>query len=250
MVSAAVLTPVALAAWWFGGVAWQVLLGLAAAALVFEWTGLCQYRPAWRGMTYMAAGLAWAAVSPFLWQGTSPAVELGAAAVAIWVVSQRLDLAGGLIYAGAGLLSLLWLRQDPVAGQANVLFVLLIVWATDIGAYLAGRLIGGARLAPAISPGKTWSGAAGGLVAGVVAGVAVAGGAGVQAIAVAALLSVVSQAGDLLESALKRFFKVKDSGGLIPGHGGVLDRVDGLLAAAPVAMGLAYLLGHGVALWQ
>ncbi|HET9020103.1 MAG TPA: phosphatidate cytidylyltransferase, partial [Acetobacteraceae bacterium] len=116
-----------------------------------------------------------------------------------------------------------------------------------IGAYLSGRLVGGARLAPRISPGKTWSGAIGGLLAAALVGAAAGGGRGAL---VAAVLSVVAQAGDLAESAAKRRAGVKDSGRLIPGHGGVLDRLDALLAAAPAAALLALALGPGVALWE
>ena len=142
--------------------------------------------------------------------------------------------------------ALLWLRDDPVAGRANVLFLLLVVWAGDIGAYLVGRWIGGPRLAPGISPGKTWSGAVGGLVAASVVGLLAAGllsdGAAGRAIPLAAVLGIVAQAGDLLESFVKRRLEVKDSGHLIPGHGGLFDRLDGVLAAAPVAALLALTL--------
>src|SRR5690606_13899764 len=112
-----------------------------------------------------------------------------------------------------------------------------VVWVTDILAYFVGKAVGGPKLAPSISPGKTWSGAIGGAAGGTLAGLIVAQfvptTAGMAVICVAALaLSVVSQAGDLFESSLKRRFSVKDSGRIIPGHGGVMDRVDGLVAAA------------------
>ena len=159
-------------------------------------------------------------------------------------------LAGGLaaILVAAGAIA--WLRTG---GWGNVLFVLLVVWATDIGAYLVGRMIGGPKLAPRLSPGKTWSGAAGGLACSLAVGLGAALISGTPfgpALAVAAGLSVAAQAGDLLESGMKRHFGVKDSGRLIPGHGGLLDRLDGLLAAAPVAALLAAALGRGVELWR
>lgn len=156
-------------------------------------------------------------------------------------------LLGGAAWIVLVAVAFVWLRADPLVGRGNVLFVLILVWATDIGAYLAGRLIGGARLAPRISPGKTWSGALGGLVAAALVGASVGAGRGAL---VAALLSVVAQAGDLAESAAKRRAGVKDSGRLIPGHGGVLDRLDALLAAVPAAALLALALGPGVALWE
>lgn len=154
----------------------------------------------------------------------------------------------GIPYIGLATAALIWMRADPAAGRANVLFVVLIVWAGDIGAYLAGRIIGGPKLAPAISPGKTWSGAAGGLCAAIL--VALCHGITARAALVAVALSVVAQAGDLLESDLKRMLGVKDSGHLIPGHGGLFDRLDGMLTAAPVAALLAAAVGPGVELWR
>ena len=129
------------------------------------------------------------------------------------------------------------------------------VWGCDVGAYLTGRLIGGPKIAPALSPGKTWAGAIGGLAGGLALAFATATAFGAdprdltRALVFAGAMAVLSQGGDLLESALKRQFGVKDSGHLIPGHGGMLDRVDGLLAAAPAAM-LLRLTAHGVQMWQ
>jgi phosphatidate cytidylyltransferase len=168
---------------------------------------------------------------------------------------RRLELAFGFPYLGLAAVALPWLRADPFVGLPNTLFVLVVVWTSDIGAYLVGRLIGGPKLAPAISPGKTWSGAAGGLVSAALASLAVAacfspGLSPLHVTASAVALGVVSQAGDLLESALKRHFGVKDSGRIIPGHGGLLDRVDALLAVAPVAALLAFTVGRGVVLWR
>jgi phosphatidate cytidylyltransferase len=165
---------------------------------------------------------------------------------------RRMRLPAGLAAAGAAwsvvaAVAFIWLRGDATVGRFNVLFVVMIVWASDIGAYAAGRLIGGRRLAPRISPGKTWSGAAGGLLAAALLGLATGRAAGAAA---AAVLSVLAQLGDLAESAAKRRAGVKDSGALIPGHGGLLDRLDGLLAAGPAAALLALALGPGVALWQ
>jgi phosphatidate cytidylyltransferase len=137
----------------------------------------------------------------------------------------------GLAYAAMAAFSLLLIRSF---GARYVYFILLVVWSSDIGAYAFGRLIGGRRLAPSISPGKTWSGAVGGLVTSVVLGGAVAGFS-VVSLTWAALLGVASQLGDLGESAVKRRYGVKDSGRLIPGHGGLLDRLDGLMAAAVIA---------------
>ena len=144
------------------------------------------------------------------------------------------------------------LRQaEAPVGWAAVLFILVVVWATDIAAYFAGRGIGGPKLWPRVSPKKTWSGALGGTAAALVAGglvVALSGiGGFVTGAALAVPLSIAAQAGDLFESAVKRKFGVKDSGTIIPGHGGVLDRVDGLFGAAALAWLLAGLgLGGGI----
>jgi len=166
-----------------------------------------------------------------------------------------LSLALGFPYIGLAAIALPWLRDDHTSGLANILFVLAIVWGSDIGAYVVGRIVGGPKLAPAISPGKTWSGAAGGLASAVLAALGIAaclssGYSPSHVMELAIGLGIVSQAGDLLESALKRRFGVKDSGHLIPGHGGLLDRLDALLAVAPVAAALAYTVGRGEVLWH
>ncbi len=166
-----------------------------------------------------------------------------------WTQMARRDAAellAGLAYAGLAVLALASLRALPGVGRPAMIFLLAVVWSSDIGAYLAGRLIGGPKLAPRISPGKTWSGAAGGVAAVLAVGVAAAALWPVPAapvVAAAAVLGVAAQAGDLLESAVKRHFGVKDSGRLIPGHGGLLDRLDGLMAAGLVAGAWIWLTG-------
>lgn len=253
--SAALLAPLALLCIWLGADAWTALLAAAATGLACEWVKLCGWRPlhppgiAVPLVVLLAAGFA------VFDQERLALAALAAGFVAVWAASGgRLSLASGVLYVGVASVALMWLRGDGAAGRANVLFLVLVVWASDIGAYAAGRLLGGPRLAPSISPAKTWAGAAGGLAAAMAVGewaAYVAGAASPgRAALVAAALSVASQAGDLLESAIKRRFGVKDSGWLIPGHGGLLDRLDGLLAAAPAAALLALLLGRGVYLWR
>jgi phosphatidate cytidylyltransferase len=157
--------------------------------------------------------------------------------------SKRWQMAG-FAYIAIPCASLIWLRDFTVpdvenAGMRMVLYVMFVVWATDIGAYFTGRHVGGPKLAPAISPNKTWAGLGGGiLAAGAIGGICASfvpypfSFAG--CIGVGMVLAAVSQGGDLFESWLKRRVGVKDSGSLIPGHGGLLDRVDGLIAATPV----------------
>jgi phosphatidate cytidylyltransferase len=212
--SAAILAPIAIICLWAGGWPWIAMVAVLTVALAAEWFTLTRGR-------------------------ASPAL-----------------IGAGVPYIALATIALLWLRADPDFGRVNVLFVVLIVWTSDIGAYVTGRLLGGPRLAPAISPGKTWSGAIGALAAAAIAGLCIAAGTGAMARGafltaplVAAGLSVVAQAGDLLESALKRQLGVKDSGRTIPGHGGLFDRLDGMLTAAPAAALLAVFLGRGVELW-
>ncbi|MEF2550193.1 phosphatidate cytidylyltransferase [Aurantimonas sp. A2-1-M11] len=153
----------------------------------------------------------------------------------------------GLFYAGAAALAPGMLRGSDEAGLATLGFIIVVVWSTDIFAYFTGRTFGGPKLLPAVSPKKTWSGAAGGLLAGTILGAVyahfVSGDVGVFIIVLAAVLSVVGQAGDLFESWIKRRFGVKDSGRLIPGHGGLMDRIDALI----VAMAVTWVVGLAIA---
>jgi phosphatidate cytidylyltransferase len=251
--SAMALAPIVLFAVWQGGLVWQALLTLVATVAVVEWAGLAALKLD-STLAVAAAASVPAAQAAYLATGmrSAPALVLMlAGAVLAW--RHRL-LGGGVLYVGAGYLGLLFVRNGA-GGLENLLFVLLVVWANDIGAYAAGRLIGGRRMAPKLSPGKTWAGAGGGLVLAIAAGLGVAIWAGAghagqyRAEGIAAVLSVFAQAGDLLESALKRHSGRKDSGSLIPGHGGVLDRVDGLLAAAMATL-VWQLAWQGAYLWQ
>lgn len=238
---------------------------MAIAVLAWEWVHLCGLSTrALPGMVVPVAVLA----SGILAVAEHPRAALVALALGwglTWWAAARMRgagrvgqpagwLAAGVLYIGIAGIALIELRHDNFAGRANVLFLVLVVWASDIGAYMAGRAFGGPKLAPAISPNKTWSGAAGGLAGAVLVGVAAAaalapGGAS-RAAAVAAMLGIMAQAGDLLESWIKRRFDVKDTSSLIPGHGGLLDRLDGVIAAAPAAALLAFALGQGQPLWR
>jgi phosphatidate cytidylyltransferase len=153
----------------------------------------------------------------------------------------------GLLYAILPMAALVWLRSDPAFGLAAVLYLFAVTWTTDIASYAVGRLIGGAKLAPRISPNKTWSGFIGGVLAAGLVGYAFAlvlgGTAPARLALISLLLALACQAGDLVESAVKRHFGIKDMSHLIPGHGGVLDRVDGLLFAALLAALVALLRG-------
>lgn len=251
ILSATVLLALALAAVYWGGPFFVAFVLLFALVMAWEWAGLCRLGRA--GLFVLAATIA----AP-IGVGGAGYVEfglVGAAAGGLLVYAAALSLGAGSpgwaalgpLYIGVPALAVIWLREGVEGGREIVLWLFGVVWVTDIGAYACGRLIGGRRLAPAISPNKTWAGFAGGILAAVALTVAAAALAGIAdpwpLILAAVLLSVVAQGGDLFESAVKRRFGVKDIGHIIPGHGGVFDRVDGILTAAPVAAGLVLLTG-------
>jgi phosphatidate cytidylyltransferase len=256
--SAVILGPLALLCLWFGGTAFVLLIGVGAVGIVLEWVRMSRHRSADPAAVAAGAGVIAAMAACVDAHPLAGVVVLAGFAVLSYALARGAGRSGvvafAVPYVGIAAVALLWLRDDPVAGRADILFLVLTVWAGDIGAYVVGRWIGGPKLAPRISPGKTWSGAAGGLIGGCLCGLVVAHLSSApstdwRVIAVAALIGVVAQSGDLLESQLKRRFGVKDSGRTIPGHGGLLDRLDGLLTAAPVAALLALAVGRGVVLW-
>ena len=159
----------------------------------------------------------------------------------------------GVPYIAGGVLAILTVRQWPLVGMGLASYLLLVVWGTDIGAYFVGRRLGGPKLLPAVSPSKTWSGLFGGIATAAFLGYACALGFHARmpfaALGVAAILAMVAQAGDLFESYVKRRCGVKDSGRMIPGHGGILDRIDGLLVAAVFLVLFHALLGERILWW-
>lgn len=245
--SALVLIPAALAAMYFGGLIWTGLIALCLLALGFEWSAMVLGKPVARlhQMVFLLALTAAYATAFFV--KPIVGVSVGGAVGVIYMVwgiskaSRSLFWLGfGAIYLSLGAISLDWLRlQSAPNGLILVLFLFIVVWATDIGAYCMGRLVGGPKIFPSVSPNKTWSGSMGGVVIAVLLAVLLKPAFGLLGtyfgLSIAAIgLSCVSQAGDALESALKRMFEIKDTGTIIPGHGGVLDRLDALLLAAPV----------------
>jgi len=247
LASAAVLGPIALLCLWRGGLAWDGFVGVALAGLGWEWGSLAARAQPWLLAALML--VVWFCAVRLGWEAGLLAVLAGTGLVA-WRSGGF--AAAGIPYAGIGGVALLGLRLQPEHGLYDVMFLVVTVWSTDIGAYLVGRILGGPKLAPKISPGKTWSGAVGGLLIGGFTGAMLASSAhgfDFKALPVGFLLSVFAQGGDLLESAIKRKLGVKDSGRTIPGHGGLFDRLDGFLAAAPVAAILVLCAHGGVPLW-
>ncbi|UPY35946.1 CDP-archaeol synthase [Sediminicoccus sp. KRV36] len=258
VLTASIIAPAALLCIWWGGAWWSGLMLLCVAGLAWEWVRLCggavtRLPGAWvPAFALLGAGLAlagwpWAGLIVVL-LGAGLVHRLAAGLPGFW-------LAFGVFYIGVAGIALLELRHDGAAGRGNVIFLFLVVWASDIGAYFTGRFLGGPKLAPAISPNKTWSGALGGvlgaMLVGVAAALALGGGSSIMAIAAVALvLGLASQSGDMFESWMKRRFGVKDSSALLPGHGGLLDRLDGVLAAAPLAALIGLAAGPGMHVWR
>lgn len=250
VVSSLVLAPLAVAAAYIGGAIFVVFWLLAALVVLWEWQTLVCGHDRNSVLTVGAAALVGAAAVLIVgWFGIAVAlVGLGGFGIAALASHARRGwCVAGLIYAAAILIAPVVLRRDTASGFAAILFLFVIVWLTDIVAYFAGRAVGGPKLMPCVSPKKTWSGAVGGTLAGVAGGVLLArqfGTAEIVAVAMVALvLSVASQAGDLFESMVKRRFNAKDASQLIPGHGGLMDRLDGFVAAA--AAGALIGLLHG-----
>lgn len=252
ILSALVMIVVTLIVTWVGGFSFRMLCAAVGGAVFYEWLRMARERST--APERQVTGLLMATVGIIVLLAPGGAlsfVMIGAlvvlAAIAASMLGSTRWNAGGLAYAGAAALSLALLRGEEVDGFKAVVFVFIVVWATDIMAYFVGRALGGPKLAPAISPGKTWSGAIGGtgfaIVFGLIAAFVMEAQLSIAALAgLILLLSVVSQIGDLFESWLKRRFVVKDSSRLIPGHGGVMDRVDGLVAAALVLYALGAVL--------
>jgi phosphatidate cytidylyltransferase len=250
ILSALVMLPPALAAMWYGGWAFEALVALAAALMAWEWDRLVTGRFGPSGIVAGAAGVgaAFLAANSPLWALALVAV----AGLAVFAIGRGRDGGRfwptlGVPYIGLPVVALAWLRADPWIGREAIVWLLVIVWATDIGAYAFGRVIGGPKLAPRFSPKKTWAGLVGGVICAALCGWGLAVWAGQSAATIAVVsggLAIVAQAGDIFESAVKRRFGVKDSSAIIPGHGGVLDRVDGVLPVA-LLVGVILLVNRG-----
>jgi phosphatidate cytidylyltransferase len=260
IVVAAVLIPLAVAIAYAGGWLWAALVTLAAIGLFVEWLAIVGLSGAMRVTVPGVAALAVSALCFAIGRLDAGLIVLAVGFVAVVSIApeRRNWAAAGFLYAAAAEIASVLVRLDPVKGFAALMFVLLIVWVTDSGGYFAGRGIGGPKLWPRVSPKKTWAGAAGGLVASlaVAAGFAALDlGKTLPLLVLSAVLSTVSQLGDLFESAVKRRFGVKDSSQIIPGHGGLMDRLDGFVAAVVVAALFGFLrggadgVGRGLMVW-
>jgi len=252
--SGVVMIALALTATYVGGFYFVAFWGLAALGVAWEWQRMIGGERVW--LRTLVAALALVAAAPlamFAPAGLSLLLLVaGAVAVGATAEAERRVCAGaGVLYAGAAMLAPALLRASPTQGLAAMLWVYAIVWGTDIGAYFGGRLIGGPKLWPAVSPGKTWSGAGVGAVVSTVLAVMAAALSvpvalrWIPLIEIGLITSVASQGGDLFESAMKRRAGVKDSSRLIPGHGGLMDRLDGFIVGASVAAVIAWVRSEG-----
>ncbi len=206
------LAPIAIGAIWMGGWSFSILVAVGGLLAVWEWCQMCSVKQnGGRFLVCLIVGTAYITIPCAL---------------------------------------LVWMRNDPESGRIFVFWFFCVIWATDIGAYLFGKTIGGPKLAPRISPNKTWAGLIGGIVSAMLVSWALIIWHGdqtalLEVILFGAILAITGQIGDLIESWAKRYFEVKDSGAIIPGHGGILDRVDAILLAAPVATGIRVIFGIG-----
>lgn len=252
-VSAAVMIPAVLAAVWFGGGPFLLLLAIAIGLMSIEWAKMsAPDAPAEVAVAISVAVLAAVFAAYTGWYRSAWLLMLAGACIAAVASRGRafraMDAAYGVIYIAPACIALVWLRNTseevftladgltPGPGVSWILITLAVTWSADIGAYAVGNLLKGPKLWPRFSPNKTWSGFFGGLAAASLAGVAVnavvsTGLSEAAAAGVGLVGGLATMTGDLWESILKRRFGVKDSGDLIPGHGGLLDRVDGLMFA-------------------
>lgn len=258
-VTAIALAAPAAAAVIFGPPYLTVFVGAIAAVMAWEWVHVTGAQTFGVTGATMAAFLLGAVVAAgfgrFYWAfgivvAAVPAVY---AAARFHAREHALPLAAGAAYIGVPALSLLWLYARPEIGRELVIWLICIVIACDVGAFFVGRALRGPKLAPRISPGKTWSGAIGGVTAAVAVGIALGLvlelGRPLVLAAAAFLFAAISEMGDLFESGVKRAFKVKDAGGILPGHGGMMDRVDGIVAALVAAAAAIWLAGGDLRSW-
>lgn len=241
--SAALLAPPVLAAVYFGSPWYELCIMTGVLAMAWEWSRMCNGGAFGAVGWVLVAGLT-ASVSAAAAGAYALSIAAIAVAAAIPAGFRKNDGIRGAVFFMLGGLSIglfgtvfLWMRSLD-GGRDLVFWLLGAVWCTDVGAYAVGRLLGGAKLAPRVSPGKTWAGLAGGMVSAVAWSLSWLSGDPSRAAVAGAGAALLAQAGDLAVSAAKRRYGVKDASGIIPGHGGMLDRMDGMLLTGPAVAAL------------
>ena len=261
VVSAVILAPIVLSAIFFGDLAFDILMACLGALMAWEWENMIKGNE-----SFVAVSLTlMASMVVFIGQ-SNPLLALlvvGAFALFLYVKTKKqLLLSFGAVYIGLPLLSMMYIAYFSDSGEGDlnysymyILWLLFVVWATDIGGYVVGKSVGGPKLAPKISPKKTWSGLLGGMAFSsmITYGFVITMNHYYEAtlsmkflVISSVVLAFISQVGDIFESRIKRYLDIKDSSNLIPGHGGIFDRVDGLLFAAPVVAVFVLLMNLGI----
>ncbi|MDR3326191.1 MAG: phosphatidate cytidylyltransferase [Rhodospirillaceae bacterium] len=250
ILSAIILAPISILAVWIGSWVFVIFIGLIGSLLSWEWTKICR---GYFGISGALISFMTILISILGYKDpVSTAIVITITMLIIPIVDRKkvLWMIFGVLYIGLPCWSLVWLRGH----ECNTFFLLMfLVWATDIGAYIVGSLTGGPKLLFIISPKKTWAGLFGGLLSASIVGVLMgleAGGSLFTLAVLSSCLAIVAQIGDLSESCIKRHFGVKDSSNIIPGHGGAFDRLDGLLATAPVMVLLCLMIGDGFPFYE
>lgn len=257
LISALVLAVVALLVFLFGGLWSASLLAIGTGAMVWEWREMVvgQGQGLRAPGVLMIAAAALAVIVADLWMPAAGFVLLaiGTAIGAVWERASLRFVVTGTLYIGAAMICIEALRNDFRFGFLAVLWLVLVVIAVDVGGYFGGRVFGGPKLWPRVSPKKTWAGLIGSVVCAQLIGLVFALAVGLsypaEVALMSALVALVAVGGDLIESSAKRFFGVKDSSRLMPGHGGILDRLDGLMAAALVVAAVSFVRGQSIFLW-
>lgn len=247
MISALVLAPIAIAALYFGGIYFLLFLIGAALIMAYEWCHASLEKSP--GLATLLTGAS-VVIALFLVQKgyflqgiivlVSGAVLMVVAAIFLKKTDRMIWALTGPLCIGLPVIALIMLRGIPDGGFAVAFGLFLVIWATDIGAYFSGKSIGGPKIAPSISPNKTWAGLIGGIISAMIVAYLVnrylMGGqvATIGVLGLGAICAILAQVGDFAESAWKRYFGIKDASNLIPGHGGVMDRLDGVFLTAPM----------------
>jgi phosphatidate cytidylyltransferase len=250
-ITALVLVPVVVADAWLGGVWFEVLAAFLGVLIAHEWALIAHGRSSSQFALHALAAICAAMLTPVIGIVQTVLIVFGIALLSVALVLLRKQkftawVPIGPLYASLPIIALVVLRRDGTLGWETILWLFLIVWAADVFAYFAGRTIGGPKLAPKFSPKKTWAGLGGAVLGAAAVSLVFATyvptkPAALPLAILAGALALFEQAGDIFESAFKRHYSVKDSGTLLPGHGGVIDRVDGLIAVAVAAVIIGYL---------